>query len=321
MNQTQFQKRVGVFVLFCLVLMGVLMLAFSKGTALFAASYEIRMRLRNVGGLKERSAVFLAGVQVGHLKSVELAQDGRSVVLRLRILKRFPIHRDAEFIVEQIGVLGDQFVSIYPRANAAPMLEDGEEVSGHESFNLQEVARSADDLLKQLSQTLGEVREGVTNVKRGVLDPVTLSNLSATVANARRASEHAIALTEGAANVVKANADPIGHSVSNLVRFSERLDEIATHLDETILTNRASLHGAVSNFEQASASLATVARGLEAGQGVAGSLLKSDELQAHLTSTFSNLSVLSSNLNRYGLLYKPKQPRAKPFTPFPGKRP
>lgn len=321
MNQSQFQWRVGLFALLCLGLMGALLLAFSKGTTLFAPSYEIKMRLRNVGGLKPRSSVFLAGVKVGDLKSVALGREGTNVVLRLRILKEFQIHRDAEFIVEQIGVLGDEFVSIIPHANTAPLLQDGETVEGRSSFNLQEVARSANDLIKQLSQTLSEVHEGVTNLNRGILDPVTLSNLSATVANFRRASEHSISFLDNASRLVQTNTPPITETISNLVRFSGRLEKVAEHLDETILTNRAGLQTAVTNFAQASASLKDITGGVEAGQGVVGSLLKDPALQAQMSATVSNLTLLSSNLNRYGLLYKPKQPKERTSTLYPGKRP
>ncbi len=320
MSGSQFATRVGSFVFVCLALVGALLLAFSKGTSLFTPAYEIKMRLKNVGGLKERSAVFLAGIQVGHLRGVELAPDGRSVLLHLRILKRFPIHRDAEFVVEQIGVLGDEFVSIYPGANAAPLLKDGDQVEGRESFNLQEVARSADDLIKQLTQTLAEVREGVTNIKKGVLDPHTLSNLSATIANFRKVSERTVTVMDDVSGLVRTNSAPLTQSVSNMVRFSERLDQVALHLDETILTNRAGLRTAVTNFDQASASLKNIAADLEAGKGLVGSLLKDERLATEMSSTLSNLALLSSNLNRYGLLYKPKPPRTKPSAAYPGKR-
>ncbi len=320
MSGSQFARRVGSFVFVCLALVGALLLAFSKGTSLFTPSYEIKMRLKNVGGLKERSAVFLAGIQVGHLRGVELAPDGRSVLLHLRILKRYPIHRDAEFVVEQIGVLGDEFVSIYPGANAAPLLKDGDQVEGRESFNLQEVARSADDLIKQLSQTLAEVREGVTNIKKGVLDPLTLSNLSATIANFRKVSERTVTVMDDVSGLLRTNSAPLTQSVSNMVRFSERLDQVALHLDETILTNRAGLHTAVTNFDQASASLKDLAADLEAGKGLIGSLLKDERLAAEMSCTLSNLALLSSNLNRYGLLYKPKPPRAKTSATYTGKR-
>jgi phospholipid/cholesterol/gamma-HCH transport system substrate-binding protein len=321
MSQSTFQRRVGTFVVVCLALVGALMLSFSKGTSLFTPAYEIKMHLKNVGGFKDRSAVFLAGIQVGHLRGVELAPDGRSVFLYLRILKKYPIHQDAEFVVEQIGVLGDQFVSIYPTSNTAPLLKNGSQVEGRESFNLQEVARSADDLIKHLSQTLSEVREGVTNLKRGLLDSQTLSNLSTTIANFRKVSEHTVAVMENVSVLVRSNTAPLTQSISNFVRFSERLDAVAAHLDETILTNRAGMGRAVSNFDETTASLRSIAVDLEAGKGLAGSLLRDEHLAANMAATMSNLAVLSSNLNRYGLLYKPKPPRIKTSATYTGKQP
>jgi phospholipid/cholesterol/gamma-HCH transport system substrate-binding protein len=315
----QFQRRVGVFVAVCLCLVGGLMLAFSKGASFFERAYHVHMQLGNVGGLKERSAVFLLGIQVGHLQSVGLATNGHSVVLKLRLLKKYPIGEDARFSVEQVGVLGDQFVSIYPGTNSnAPLLKDGDWVKGSESFSLQEMARSAGDVMKELSGTLAEVRHvlneaggGVANVRRIVLDPQTLSNLSTTIGNFRHVSEQTVTAMDDIAVLVQTNTQPISRSVSNLVRLTERAEQLTAHLDETILTNRANLGTAVSNFQQASASLKEIAAGLENGQGLAGSVLKDPQLQAQVAQSISNLAVLSSNLNRYGLLYKPKPVRAK----------
>lgn len=315
MSQTRFQSRVGGFVVLCLVLMAALLLVFSKGTRFFTPTYEVKMRIRNVGGLKERSAVFLAGIQIGNLKSVELAPDGRSVVLRLTVLRKYQVHKDAEFVVEQIGVLGDQFVSIHPRENTAPLLQDGDVVEGRESFNFQEVARSADDLLKQFSRALVEIRESITNVKASVLDPTTLSNFSATVANFRKVSEHTLVMVQDASALVRTNGQPLTQAVSNMVSFSARLEKVAEHLDETIITNRAGISGAVTNFQIATGALRDLATDLNAGKGLAGSLLKDQHLQSQVAEFTSNLVVLSSNLNRHGLLYKPRPP--KPTTTAP----
>ena len=322
MNQSRFQKRVGVFAVICLVLVGALLLAFSKGTRMFAATYELKMQIKNVGGLQRRSSVFLAGIPIGNLKSAELAPDGRSVLLTLSILQKYPIHTDAEFAIEQIGVLGDQFVSVYPGTNNAPLLQPGAVVQGKESLNLQEVARSAADLIKELTSTLAEIREGITNVKRGVLDPQTLSNLSATISNFRGVSERTLTVVDDVGFLVRSNTPTLTQSVSNVVRFSARMETVADHLDETILTNRASLSGAISNFQATAAALKSITTGLDQGRGFAGNLLTNQHLGSDLSLTLSNLAVLSSNLNRYGLLYKPRPPR--PVTTksiYPGKTP
>ena len=58
------------------------------------------------------------------------------------------------------------------------------------------------------------------------------------------------------------------------------------------------------------------------GQGLAGSLLKSEPLDAEFKQLVEQLTTLSSNLNKFGLFYKPKpvKPNATVF-PYPGKDP
>ncbi|MCX6903578.1 MAG: hypothetical protein NTW03_08890, partial [Verrucomicrobia bacterium] len=203
-------------------------------------------------------------------------------------------------------MLGDQFVSIYPKTTAAPWLKDGDEVLGQESFNLGEVAQSAEDLIKQLTETLGEVRGGLTNIRHSILDPQTLCNLSNVISNFRQVSEHGIVVMSNVSGFVQSNSQPLSQSISNVNRFSQDLEPIARHLDETILANRSNLTDTIAGFKAASASISNIVAGLETGQGVAGSLLKDARLQSQMNSIVSELSVTASNLSHYGLLYKPK---------------
>ena len=161
MSEKRFAGRVGLFVFIGIVLIGALMLNFSRGVGMFKPKYEIVMRTRSVAGLKPRSPVFLSGVQIGNVKSVELDQGTKSVLVRLRILSAHSLRRDARFVIEQIGVLGDQFVIIYPGSSADPFLKNGDEVQGDEPFNLQEVARSTTDLLKRFDQLGATVEEAI----------------------------------------------------------------------------------------------------------------------------------------------------------------
>jgi len=312
---------VGAFVLAGLIFIAVLLLIFSKGASLLAPTYEITMRLRNVGGLKERSAVLLAGIQIGHLRGIELGPGGTNVLLHLRLLKKYEIYSDAEFTVEQIGVLGDQFVAIYPRENQGRVLRNGDQVEGVQSFDLQQIARSAGSLIDQLGATLVEVRAGITNIKQGLLDPTTQSNLAVTAANFRRLSEQATGVLGQVAVVIATNERPLAQTLSNAVRLSARLESAANHLEEIILTNQGALRATMTNaadtaalLKQTASSLQDIAQGLEAGEGLAGGLLKDPALRWHAAVTVSNLAVLSSNLNRHGLLYRPRPPRANRST-------
>lgn len=325
MSDKRYTARVGVFVLAGLVLAAALMLNFSRGVGLFKPKYELQMRVRSAAGLKPRAAVFLLGVQVGNVKSVELDQTGKGVTVILEILEKYPLRKDAAFEIQQIGVLGDQFVIITPGSPDAPLLEPGAVVEGLEPFNLQEVARSTTDLLRRFDQLGATVGEAIERVNRQVLDAQTLSNLSKTIANFEQVSEKTSGLIDEASTIVTNSGPALTLAFTNLLSFSRKLDKLAMEIDETLNTNRVELNQSMKNLRDATASLKETMAEMESGKGVVGGLLKDEQLRAQLTLTVSNLSVLSSNFNARGLwsvLWKPKQPReTTPRTEsiYPGK--
>jgi phospholipid/cholesterol/gamma-HCH transport system substrate-binding protein len=319
MSEKRFAGRVGLFVFIGIVLIGALMLNFSRGVGTFKSKYELAMRTRSVAGLKPRSPVFLSGVQIGNVKSVDLDESTKSVIVRLRILKNHSIRKDARFVIEQIGVLGDQFVIIYPGSPEAPFLQDGDEVQGDEPFNLQEVARSTSDLLKRFDQLGATVQEAITRVNRQVLDAQTLSNLSSTIGNFEKASDGARILIDNASALVTNNAPVFALSLSNLLAFSSRLEKVAMDVQETIVTNRVELNESMKNLRDSTASLKQMTAEMQSGKGLVGGLLKDEELRSQVSVTVSNLSMLSSNLNRFGLLYKPKQTKSTAPRSYTGK--
>ena len=111
MEQKRLETKVGLFVFVGLVLLAVLLVQFSKGTSLFHGTYELRLHASNVGGLKQRASVLLAGVQVGSVSDIKLADDGKSVTIVLSVYKKFKIYRDARFVIEQAGFLA---TSMFP---------------------------------------------------------------------------------------------------------------------------------------------------------------------------------------------------------------
>ena len=117
MDSKRLETKVGLFVVLGLALLATLLILFSKSISPFSRTYELRLHASNVGGLKERAGVLLAGVQVGSVSSIQLAGDGKSVTILLNIYQGCKIYRDARFIIEQSGFLGDQYVSIIPTEN------------------------------------------------------------------------------------------------------------------------------------------------------------------------------------------------------------
>src|SRR5207245_7505970 len=104
-------------------------------------------------------------------------------------------------------------------------------------------------------------------------------------------------------------------SGSNLVFFSEQINAFAASLGTVVATNSISINSAVKNIESSTEVLTNVLADLQAGKGLAGNLLKNEQLAGAVSQIASNLSVTSSNLNRlgiWGILWQHKPPRATP---------
>ena len=65
MSQSHKEWKVGGFVAISLVLLVMLVLNFSKGLSLLRPSYVVRLKTTNVGGIKDKAAVLLAGATAG----------------------------------------------------------------------------------------------------------------------------------------------------------------------------------------------------------------------------------------------------------------
>ena len=310
METKRLEWKVGLFVFIGLVVLAVLLIQFSKGASLFRGTYELELHAGNVGGLKRRSSVLLAGVQVGLVSEIKLAGDGKSVTIFLKIYNGNIIYSDARFAIEQSGFLGDQYVAIVPTLNQGPVLTNHASIHCEDPFNLQEVARNAAGFISRIDETATRLNEAIADVRRLVLNEETLTNLAATVGTLRAASEHGLVVVDNVNSLVETNRTAVAAVVSNLVYFSEQVNGIAGQLSGVVGTNSAELNITMKNLSASSANLKSLLDEAQAGKGLAGTILKNDAFSANASAIVENLSVTTSNLNQLGLwrVLFPKHP-------------
>ena len=301
MEKSRLQTKVGLFVVLGLALLATLLILFSKSTSPFSRTYELRLHASNVGGLKPRTGVLLAGVQVGSVSSIQLAGDGKSVTILLDIYQGCKIYRDARFIIEQSGFLGDQYVSIIPTENQDRLLANGDEVNCQEPFNLQEVARSASGFIRRIEDTAKKLDDSITDLRRVVLNEETLTNFSATLHNLRTVSEQAMGTVNNINALVATNGPQINLAVSNVVFFSQELLRLAGSAEDVLATNSTDITAAVKNIESSTEVLKDLLNNVQSGKGLAGTVLENEQLTTNVQAIANNLAVASSNLNRLGL--------------------
>ena len=309
MENPRTATKVGLFVLLALILTALLLVNFSKGRGLFTPSYRVIVGSENVGGLKPGASVLMSGVPVGSVESIELTDDGRSVLIITRILKRFSIHADARFEIEQSGFLGDQFVSIVADKNASPPLRDGDKVQAQAPFNIQEFARTGLGLMSKLDSAVARINSAVERVDRTLLSDAVLTNLTASAVHFRAVSERAEALLVDAQGLVHEQRPAIATVVTNFNILSLSLVASSSNLQSMMDSARPEVLSTLRSASVAVEDVKSIASDLQAGRGVAGAVLKDDALKGQFNAAIANLNTASSNLARFGIFYTPKQPR------------
>lgn len=109
------ETLVGLFVLLgMLALVFLALQAANLGSFGNGATYTVKARFDNIGGLKERAPVRSAGVNVGRVTSIAL--DGTTyqgeVTMEIREDYKFPKDTSAKILTA--GLLGDQYIGLEP---------------------------------------------------------------------------------------------------------------------------------------------------------------------------------------------------------------
>lgn len=117
MNQTRLMELVvGLFICLGLAAMFLLTLQVSTQNDLGRdASYEITARFDNVGSLRVRAPITLAGVRIGRVTGVDVNPETFQAEVKLAINQRYDkLPSDSSAAIQTAGILGEQYIALQP---------------------------------------------------------------------------------------------------------------------------------------------------------------------------------------------------------------
>jgi phospholipid/cholesterol/gamma-HCH transport system substrate-binding protein len=114
-NQTRTEIIVGIFVLIGIACLSYLAIRLGKLEVFGSTGYVVYADFASVAGIKAGDSVEIAGVKVGKVEAILLADDrGR---LALRIDSGVKLQEDTIASVRSRGLIGDKFVLLTPGAS------------------------------------------------------------------------------------------------------------------------------------------------------------------------------------------------------------
>ncbi|MCG6861540.1 MAG: outer membrane lipid asymmetry maintenance protein MlaD [Chromatiaceae bacterium] len=97
------------------------------------SGYRITARFDDIGGLKARARVSMAGVPVGRVEAIELDRETYEAVVTLYIERQFDtIPNDSFASIFTAGLLGEKYVGLEP-GGAEEFLRDGDRIGQTQS--------------------------------------------------------------------------------------------------------------------------------------------------------------------------------------------
>jgi phospholipid/cholesterol/gamma-HCH transport system substrate-binding protein len=88
--------------------------------------YRLQARFENVGSLKVRAPVTIAGVRVGRVEAIDFDQKRFEALVTLRIDPRYrQIPEDTIASIFTAGLLGEQYISLSPGGSEVNLADGG----------------------------------------------------------------------------------------------------------------------------------------------------------------------------------------------------
>jgi len=128
-NQRIIEIAVGVFVVLGVGALFILAMRVSDVTGFGGGErYTVVGYFQNVGGLKEKARVDMAGVQIGRVESIDLDKETFEARVALSIRSEYDnLPSDTSAAVRTSGLLGEQYIGMEP-GGSPTTLQDGDEL-------------------------------------------------------------------------------------------------------------------------------------------------------------------------------------------------
>jgi len=245
--------RAGVFLLLSFVILAVMIFAVSDIQSLFKKKKEIKVLFQFSDGIEKNAPVRLSGIKVGKVTDIRVAPErGDKIELTLSVFSDTVIRRDTKASIKTLGLVGGKYVELTGGSPQSPLLEQGGVIIGEESFKMEDLTKTALDVVNKLKNI-------ATNIDAMLGDPAFTKSLRATVANLQDVSANIKVMTSSKDEVAQGLKDlpvilkKVEESMNNIKAISEKSDAMLGDNKKNIDATMESVKEITNNLKELTA--------------------------------------------------------------------
>lgn len=269
------ETRLGIFVALALIA-GVLVLEMAGGMDRFRRGQRIHADFKTAQELKVGDRVKMAGVDIGRVEAVNLANGQVRVTMKLN--PKHEVKTDSVASIRFTGLMGQNIVSVNFGSPDAKLVEDGTVLATTEQADLAALVAKLDN-----------VASGVENLTKTFTGDKIDNLLGPFTDFLKQNSEP---LTETIANVrdVTGQIREGKGTVGRLI-YEDALYVSALNTVSNLSTTADELQAAIGDARR-------IIHDINAGQGTVGKLVKDETLYNEATASMTNLKEILQKVNR-----------------------
>jgi phospholipid/cholesterol/gamma-HCH transport system substrate-binding protein len=295
------ETKVGLFFTGAVVLTGVLIFRTEKLE--FGGKRNQTERFTyfdQVAGLNIQSAIRIAGVKVGDVRTIALENGKARVVLGLS--NEVPVYGDATVSLGSIGILGEKFIDLNPGHSAKGLFPEDRPIPSKPGVSL-------DNLMETLSE-IGANVKGVTQALnasiggeqgREKLDEI-VDNIRVLTAEFRSMAQE----NHGAINNTMANVEALSTDLRDkLPKLAQQFETLGKNLNAMLEENRPELKAVVGDvrklaqsFQGTADNLKTLTDRINKGEGTIGKLLNDETTVKKINEAVDNVNNMLGGFNK-----------------------
>jgi phospholipid/cholesterol/gamma-HCH transport system substrate-binding protein len=261
------ETRLGIFVALA-VIAAIVIIEMLGSTDIFHRGYRIHALFDTVQELKVGDSVKMAGVEIGRVDKIALADNKVEVIMKLH--PEAFVKTDSHAIIKFAGLMGQNFVSIDFGSPDAKRLEDNQFVTTVEQPDLSAIMAKLDS-----------AAAGIQNLTK-TFTPDTIDNLFGPLTD-----------------LIKQNAGHISGAISNIQMVTDQIASGQGTVGKMIYQDAlyTSALNTVTNLQDAVTQAKQLVSGISSGQGTLGKLATDDALYNSTTASMTNLNQILLKIN------------------------
>jgi phospholipid/cholesterol/gamma-HCH transport system substrate-binding protein len=262
------ETRLGIFVILVVLAAWAIMETLG-GMEMLHGGYRVNALFNTAQDLKVGDNVKMAGVEIGRVEKIALA-DGK-VKVTMKLHSDAVVKTDSEAVIKFTGLMGQNFVSINFGSPDAPKAVDGAVLQTEEQPDLNAVMAKLNDAADGIKR-FGDAFSGDK-----------ISNLIGPLVD-----------------FVKQNSGNISGAISNIDNITGQIASGQGTVGKMIYTDSLydSALGTVTNLQDTVTEVRSVVNSISNGQGTIGKLVTDDTLYNATTASMTNLNQILLRINQ-----------------------